>query len=90
MEVVFLHPLGVGGDGGALDSHAVLLGGVGGVHSHLVTGLIPVLEAQVVVFGLQVHEGEEQLVLDHLPQDAGHLVAVHLHQGGRHGNFGHG
>ena len=29
------------------------------------------------VLGLEVHKGEDQLVLDHLPQNAGHLVAVH-------------
>ena len=81
---VLLHALLVGGDGGALDGHAVLLGGVGGVHRHLVLRLVAVEQTQVVVLRLQVHIGQDQLVLDHLPQDAGHLVAVHLHQGGGH------
>ena len=38
---------------------------------------------------LQINEGEQQFILDHLPDDAGHLVSVHLHQGGFHLNFIH-
>ena len=41
----------------------------------------------LIVFGLQVHIGQNQLVLDLLPQDAGHLVAVHLHQRRFHQNL---
>ena len=63
------------------------LRGLGRVHGDLVIRLIPVLQAQVIVFGLQVHIGQNQLVLDHLPQDAGHLVAVHLHQRRFHQNL---
>ena len=70
-----------------LTRHAVFLGGLGGVHRHLVVGLVPVLQAQVVVFGLQVHIGHQQLVLDLLPEDAGHFVAVHLHQRRFHQNL---
>ena len=39
-----IHPLGVGGDGGALHRHPVLLGGLGGVHRHLVLGALPLGE----------------------------------------------
>ena len=84
VQLVLLHALGVGGDGGALDRHAVLLVGEGGIHGHLICGGIAVGQAQIVVLGLEVHKGEDQLILDHLPQDAGHLVAVHLYQRGRH------
>ena len=55
-----LHPLGVGGDGGALDRHAVLLGGLGGVHGHLVLRPLPLGQAQVVILGFQVDVGQEQ------------------------------
>ncbi|CAN3994076.1 hypothetical protein GMJFJA_GMJFJA_03590, partial [Dysosmobacter welbionis] len=37
---VLLHPLAVGGDGGALHRHAQALGGVGGVDGHLVPRLV--------------------------------------------------
>ena len=68
----------VGGDGGALDGHAVLLGGVGGVDGDLVVGGVAMLDAEVVVLEVDVEVGVDQLVLDQLPDDACHLVAVHL------------
>ena len=86
---IFLHALLVGGDGGALHGHAQAAGGVGGVHGDLVLGLVAVQQAQVIILGLQVHEGQDQLILDHPPQNAGHFVAVHLHQGGNHLDFFH-
>ena len=89
LEVVLSHPLRVGSDGRALDGHTIFLGGVGGVHGHLVGGLIPVGEAEVIVFGLQVHEGKDELILDHLPKDPGHLVAVHLDKRRGHFDFFH-
>ena len=84
VQVILGHALGVGGDGGALDRHAVLLVGQRRVHGHLVAGGVPVGQAQVVIFGVQLHKGAQQLLLDPLPQHAGHLVAVHLHQRGGH------
>ena len=86
---ILLHSLLVGGDGGALHRHAVFLRGPGGVDGHLVSCLVPVEQPQVVVLRLQVHEGADQLLLDPGPQDPGHLVAVHLHDGGGHFNFVH-
>ena len=87
LEAVFLHALGVGGDGGAFDGYAVFERSLGAFHGDAVIRLIAVLQAQVIVFGLQVHIGQNQLVLDLLPQDAGHLVAVHLHQRRFHQNL---
>ena len=87
---VLLHPLAVGGDGGALHRHAQALGGVGGVDGHLVPRLVPMEQAQVIVLRFQVHEGQDQLFLDPGPQNPGHLIAVHLHQGGGHLDFIHG
>src|SRR5699024_7204206 len=71
LEVIFLHAGGVGGDGGALDGNAVFFGGVGGINGHLVVGFIAVGQAQVVILGFQIHIGEDEGVLNHLPQDAG-------------------
>ena len=86
---ILLHALLVGGDGGALDRHTVFPGGIGGVHCHLVLGLIAVQQPQVIILGLEIHEGEDQSVLDPAPEDAGHLVAVHLHDGRSHFDFFH-
>ena len=89
LQVVLVHARGVRRDGGALHGHAQALGGLGGIHGHLVVGGVAVLEAQVVVLGLEVDVRADQLVLDHLPDDARHLVAVHLHQRRGHLNLRH-
>ena len=81
LQAEFLHPGLVGGDGGAFDADAVLLDGAGCVDRHLVVRGVAVLHAQVVIVELDVQKGEDQLVLDHLPDDAGHLVAVDVHDG---------
>ena len=88
-KAVLLYPLGVGGDGGAFDAHAVFLDGVGRVYRHLVVGVVPMPQPQVVVFALQIHKRGQQLVFDSLPENTGHFVPVHLHQRRRHGNFLH-
>ena len=89
VELVLVHPLRVGGDGGALDGHAVLLVGLGGVDGHLVAGGVAVGQTEVVVLGLQIDVRQEKLVLDELPEHTGHLVAVHLHKGGGHFDLFH-
>ena len=63
VQVVLLHALGVGGDGCALDGNAQTLCGPGGVDGHLVVRLVPVLEAQVKVLGLEVDVRADELVL---------------------------
>ena len=68
----------VGGDGGAFDGDAVFLDRLGGVDGHLVVGLVAVLDREVVIFQVDVEIGKDQLVLDELPDDPGHFVAVHL------------
>ena len=60
--------------------HAILLVGKGGIHGHLILGGIPVGQAQIVVLGLQIHKGQDELLLDDLPEHTGHLIAIHLHQ----------
>ena len=72
-----------------INGNTVLLVGIGSVNGDLVLGLVTVQQTQIVILGLQVHIGQDQLILDHLPQDSGHLVAVHLDQRGLHLNFSH-
>ena len=86
---ILLHALFVGCDGSALDSDAQPLRSVGGVQRDLIFRLVAVEEAQVVILRLQVHEGEDQLLLDPRPQDPGHLVPVHLHQRNLHPDLVH-
>ena len=88
-EMVLVHPGSVGGDGGTFYRHTVLFSCLGRIKGYLVVGFIAVFQAQVVVFGFQVHIGADENVLDHFPKDTGHFVSVHLHQGSFHLNFGH-
>src|SRR5206468_3060984 len=81
LEAELLDPGLVRRDGGALDADAVLLDRVGGVDGDLVVGLVALLDAQVVVLEVDVEVREDQLVLDELPDDPGHLVAVELDDG---------
>ena len=80
----------VGRDRGALDADAVLLGRLGGVDRDLVVGGVAVLDRQVEVLQVDVEVGQDQLVLDEGPDDARHLVAVHLDDGVGHLDLGHG
>ena len=65
-------------DRGAFDSNAVLFGCIGCVDGDLVVRLITLLDRQVVIFEVDVEIRMDQPVLDHLPDDAGHFVPVHL------------
>jgi hypothetical protein len=67
----------------------VLLDRLGRLDRHLVVGLVPVLDPEVVVEQLDVEVGQDQLVLDHLPDDPGHLVAVELDDRVRHLDLRH-
>ena len=71
----------VRGDGGALDADAVPLDGFGRLDRHPVVGGVAVLHAEVVVIDLDIEKRQDQLVLDHLPDDPGHLVAVEIDDG---------
>jgi hypothetical protein len=77
LEAEFLDARLVGGDGGALDADAVLLDRVGGVDGDLVVGASRFsMPRDRSSFRVDVEVGQDQLVLDELPDDPGHLVAV--------------
>ena len=87
VELVLVHALVVGGDGGALHGHAILLGGFCRVDGYLVAGLVALGQTEVVVLCFQLNEGHDKLFLNHFPQDAGHLVAIHLNERSGHLDF---
>ena len=64
------------GDGCALHPDAVLGDGIGGFHRYLVVGGVSIADAEVVVVELDVQVGQDQLVLDHVPDDPCHLIAI--------------
>ncbi len=90
LEIEFLHAGFVRRDGGALHADADLLDGVGGIHRDLVVGGVAVLHAQVEIHQVHVEERQDQLVLDVLPDDPGHLVAVEFDDRVGHLDFRHG
>ena len=90
LEAELLDPPLVGGYGGALDGNADLLGLFGGIDRDLVLGGIAALDAEIVIEQVDVQIGQDQLLLDEIPDDPGHLVAVHLDDGVFYLDLGHG
>ena len=45
-----------------------------------VARLVAFRETEVVILRLEIDERQQQLVLDHLPENAGHFIAVHLYE----------
>src|SRR4029078_11283395 len=68
---------------------ADLLDGVGGIDRDLVIGLVAVFHPQVEIHQVDVKERVDQLVLDVLPDDPGHLVAIEFDDGVGHLDFCH-
>ena len=84
LQPIFLHSRRIGSNGGAFHRHAVFLGGFRRVCRHLVVGAVAVLKSQIIVLCLQIHKRKQKLLFDHLPENPGHLVAVHFYQRRRH------
>ena len=89
LQAELLDPGLVRGDRRALDADAVPLDRVRGVDGDLVVGVVAALDAQVVVLQVDVQVRQDQLVLDELPDDAGHLVAVEFDDRARHLDLRH-
>jgi hypothetical protein len=89
MMIEFRHAPGVRGDGGAFHGDADFLGLFGGVDGDPVAGLVAVFNAKVVIEQVHVEIGMDQLVLDELPDNASHLVAVHFDDRICHFDFRH-
>jgi len=81
LEVELLDSGLIGSDGGTLDADLALLDGSSGVHSDGVVSLVSVLHAQIEVLDVEIEERMDQLVLDLLPEDTGHLITVELSNG---------
>ena len=90
LQAELLDPRLVRRDGRALDADAVLLDRVRRVDGDLVVGRVAVLDAEVVVVEVDVEVRVDQPVLDELPDDPGHLVAVDLDDRVLHLDLRHG
>src|SRR5690554_537920 len=78
LEAELLDALLIGGDGGAFDANAMLLDGMGSINGDLVIGSVPALDREVIIFDRQIEIGMDEFVLDRLPDDPGHLIAVEI------------
>jgi len=78
LEVELFDTRLIGSDGGPLDPHLAGLDGVGRVEGDTVIGGVAVLHAEIEVLDVEVEVGSDQLVLDGLPDDSGHFIAVEL------------
>ena len=88
-QIVFRHAGCVWSDRCTFYSHAVFFVCQCTVNGNLVVRLISVLQSQIIVFGFQVDIREQKLILDHFPEDTGHLVSVHFNQWCCHFDFVH-
>ena len=57
------------------------LDGLRRVDGHLIVGGIAVFDAEIVIFEIHVEVWKDQAILDIFPDDAGHFVAIELHNG---------
>ena len=89
LEAELLDPRLVGGDRGAFHADADFLDLVGRVDGDLVVGAVALLDPEVVVEQVDVEIGQDQLLLDEVPDDPGHLVAVELDDGVVHLDLRH-
>ena len=80
-QAEFLDPLFIRGDGRAFHAHAVLLDRIGGIDGDLIVGAVALFDPQIVIFQIKVEVGQDQLFLDEVPDDPGHLVAIKFDDG---------
>ncbi len=81
LEAELLNACLIRGDGRALHTDVVLLDGVCSVNGDLVVGRVAVLDRQIVVLQVDVQVRVDEAVLDELPDDTSHLIAVELDDG---------
>jgi hypothetical protein len=76
LEVEFLDTGFVRSDGSALDTHLAFADSFCGLEGDLVVSLITVFNAQIEILDVEVEERMDKLVLDLLPDNTGHFIAV--------------
>ena len=86
-KVVFGHTGSIWSNGCALYSNAVLLCSLCGINSYLIIGSVSVFKSEVIVFGVEVNIRKDKDFLYHLPDNSGHLVAVHFDERSSHFDF---
>ena len=81
LEVELLDASLIRGDGSALDADLAGLDSLSSLDGDLIVSGVTVLDAQIEVLDVQVQVRSNQLILDELPDDSGHLVTIELNNG---------
>ena len=89
LQIILGHSGFVRGNSGTLNSNAVFFCGFCCIYGYLIICLVSVFQSKVIVFCFQIYKRKKKLILNHLPQNSGHLVPVHLYKRGLHLNFTH-
>ena len=76
LQLELFHSGFIGGDGGTLNSDFAVLDSFGGIKRHFVVSFISKFHSQIEVLDVEVKEGVDELVLDLLPEDSGHLISI--------------
>ena len=80
MQVILCHSCRIWSDRCALNGNTVLLCRIRTVNRYLITCLVTVFKSQIIIFCFQINKRKKKFILDHLPENPGHLVSVHLYQ----------
>jgi len=81
LKLEFFNSSLIRSDCGTLDTDLALFDGSGSIESYFIISGISVFHAEVEIFNVNVEEGKDELVLDVLPDDSGHLITVEFGYG---------
>ena len=89
-QAEFLNPFLIWCDGGAFNADAVFLDRLGAIDGDLIVGLVPLFNAQIVVFQVNVQIRQYQFLFDKGPNDPCHFIAVEFDDRCFHFYLAHG
>ena len=78
-QVILCHTCSIWCDRCTFNSNAILLCCICGIKCYLIICLISIFKSQIVILGFQIDKWVYQFILDHLPENSGHLVSIHLY-----------
>ena len=89
-QMILFHTGCIGRDGCAFHCYSIFFGRFCSINGDLIIGLISLFQSKIIILRLQINKRKKQFLFDHLPQDSGHLISVHLYQRCHHSNLFHG
>lgn len=87
LEAILLNSRLIRGNTRAFDADVMLENCVGGFNGDFVIRLVPVDDAEIVLYYVEIYVGEDHLIFDGRPDHARHLVAVEGDDGVADGDF---